>query len=348
MSNSRYLLIIDDLWQKIDLENVGIPVPNRQNGSKIAITMRLVHVCHDMLADAKIRMQTLTKGEAWELFVANVGEVDWEPHIQDIAANVVEECGGMPLAITTVAKAMRDKTRKELWENTLTLLKASAAHEIGGMETEVFENCLKPSYEELKDHKVKMCFLYCSLFPKDHEISVDDLVNIWTIEGFIDHKAHNLVEASNKGHQIVDRLKDKCLLEGGTKHHNNVKMHHVIRSFAVWITSLPSREGGPKSKFLVKAGKRLNKPPLEETEDIEIISLMDSAINELPSGPNCCNLVLLFLRNNPITYVPHSFFELMPRLKILDLSATNIESLVISSSSLPRLRALILKECKTL
>lgn len=38
----------------------------------------------------------------------------------------------------------------------------------------------------------------------------------------------------------------------------------------------------------------------------------------------------------------------MPRLKILDLSATNIESLVISSSSLPRLRAFILKECKTL
>ncbi|KAJ8617148.1 hypothetical protein MRB53_013334 [Persea americana] len=357
-SNSRYVLIIDDLWQKIDLGNIGIPA-YKDNGPKIAITTRLFDVCRDMSADAKIRMQTLTKQEARELFDANVGEADGEPHIQDIAANIVEECGGMPLAIITVARAMREKTQKELWENTLTLLKASAAHEIRGMETEVFER-LKPSYDELKDHKVKMCFLYCSLFPKQEkgdeifpkeengdEICVNDLVNIWTIEGFID-KAHNLVEASNIGHGIVDSLKDKCLLEGGTKHHNNVKMHHVIRSFAVWITSLPSHEGGPKSKFLVKAGKGLKEPPLEETEDIERISLMSNDIKKLSSGPNCRNLVSLFLRKNPITYVSPSFFELMPRLKILDLSATNIESLMISPSSLPMLRALILKNCGSL
>lgn len=351
LSRKRYVLILDNLCRKIELKDVGIPMPDDKNRFKILITTRLVDVCNEMHASAKIRMKTLTEDEAWDLFAANVGEVvnNDEEQIENIAKDVVAECGGLPLAILTVARALRDRRAKEVWENALRVLRSSEP-EIGSIKSEVFQR-LKQSYDELEDHKVKMCFLCCSLFPKGCEMCVDDLINIWTVEGLLQN-VDNFVEASSKGHSIVQRLKDICLLEEGPRapsHGNSVKMHAVIRSLAIWITSLSSHEGeGPRS--LVKAGKKLKETPDEEKwEEFEIISLMQNEITELPPRPNCRNLVSLFLRDNPgISAIPCTFFELMPILKVLDLSETNIETLTVSSSSLLNLKALFLKGCKAL
>lgn len=350
LSRRRYVLILDNLCRKIELKDVGIPMPDAQNRSKILITTRLVDVCNEMHAGAKIRMRTLTEDEAWDLFAANVGEEVFnndEEQIENIAKDVVAECGGLPLAILTVAGALRDRRAKEVWENALRVLRSSEA-EIGSIKSEVFQR-LKQSYDELEDHKVKMCFLCCSLFPKGCEMCVDDLINIWTVEGFLPN-VDSFVDASIKGHSIVQRLKDICLLEEGPRapsHGNSVKMHAVIRSLAIWITSLSSHEG-PRS--LVKAGMKLKEAPDEEKwEEFEKISLMQNEITELPPRPNCLNLVSLFLRDNPsISAIPCTFFELMPILKVLDLSETNIETLTVSSSSLLNLKALFLKGCKAL
>ncbi|XXG69447.1 hypothetical protein AAC387_Pa06g2312 [Persea americana] len=155
LSNKRYMLILDDLWNSINLSEIGIPT-NKENGSKIAITTRIanmsaVQVCSDMKAE-KIRIETLTKEEAWDLFAANVGkEVVHQPHIKDVANDVVMECGGLPLAIVVVAKAMEGQNKKELWQDALRALRASAP-EIEGMEPQVFLP-LKLSYDDLKDEE---------------------------------------------------------------------------------------------------------------------------------------------------------------------------------------------------
>ncbi|XXG69453.1 hypothetical protein AAC387_Pa06g2314 [Persea americana] len=133
LTDKRYMLILDDLWDCIDLYTVGIP-PNKENRSRTAITTRLFEVCNDMKADVKIRMTILTEAEAWDLFVANVGkEVVHQPHIKDVANDIVMECGGLPLAIMVVAKAMQGENKKVLWEDALRALKASVP-EIRGME----------------------------------------------------------------------------------------------------------------------------------------------------------------------------------------------------------------------
>ncbi|XP_077221998.1 disease resistance protein At4g27190-like [Tasmannia lanceolata] len=211
------------------------------------------------------------------------------------------------------------------------------------MEPKVFQS-LKLSYDSLEEDNIKLCFLYCALFPEDYPIDVDGLVRYWTMEGFANN-VDNLEDASNKGHHIIKRLKDACLLE--ELNTNSVKMHDLIRDLAKWITSSSMKEG---PKFLVKAGMGLKEAPKENMwEGVERVSLMKNQIERLPTGPNCPTLLSLFLQQNYVLRtIPSSFFELMPQLRVLDLSHTNIESLPMSLSSLVNLRALILISCRDL
>ncbi|KAJ8629984.1 hypothetical protein MRB53_023307 [Persea americana] len=221
-----------------------------------------ITVYNNMKADAKVRVNTLTEAEALDLFAANVREeVAHRLDIKDIAKNVAMECSGLPLSIMVVAKAMQGEKKKELWEDALRALR-ELVPKIRGMEPQVFRP-LKLSYDNLRDEWVKMCFLYCSLFPEDYEISIKQLIRWWIMEGFIDH-VDNLVDASNMGHRIVGMLKCRCLLEEGINKKNSVKMHDIIRDLALYIASSSCNEG---PKFLVKAGigEGLKKSLCEET-----------------------------------------------------------------------------------
>ncbi|XP_077222522.1 disease resistance protein At4g27190-like [Tasmannia lanceolata] len=296
-----------------------------------------------MDVDMQFKVKTLGGEEAWNLFHEKTGEVVLLPDIQALAVEVVKECGGLPLAIITVGRAMRGKERKEVWRDALRALKESAVPEIEGMEPKVFRS-LKLSYDCLEEDNIKPCFLYCALYPEDTEIYVPELVKYWTMEGFANN-VDNLEDASNKGHHIIKRLKDACLLEEFNMY--SVKMHDLIRDLAIWITSSSMKEG---QKFLVKAGMGLKEAPKENMwEGVERVSLMRNQIERLPTRPNCPTLVSLFLQQNDVLgTIPSSFFELMPQLRVLDLSYTHIESLPMSLSSLVNLRALILIDCPCL
>ncbi|XP_077222681.1 putative disease resistance protein At4g27220 [Tasmannia lanceolata] len=377
LKNSRYVLMLDDLWEEIILDDVGIPKPDKENKCKIVLSTRFLRVSNAMDVDMQFKVKTLGGEEAWNLFHEKTGEVVLLPDIQALAVEVVKECGGLPLAIITVGRAMRGKERKEVWQDALRALKESAVPEIEGMEPKVFrslklsydcleEDNIKPcflycalfpegmepkvfrslklSYDCLEEDNIKPCFLHCALFPEDTEIYVPKLVKYWTMEGFANN-VDNLEDASNKGHRIIERLKDACLLE--ELYGNGVKMHDLIRDLAIWITSSSLKEG---PKFLVKAGMGLKEAPKENMwEGVERVSLMRNQIERLPTRPNCPTLVSLFLQQNYVLRtIPSSFFELMPQLRVLDLSYTHIESLPMSLSSLVNLRALILISCRDL
>ncbi|XP_058106544.1 probable disease resistance protein At4g27220 [Magnolia sinica] len=343
LKNVRYLLILDDLWEEFSLNQVGIPKPDKQNRCKIMITTRSVAVCNAMGAHKSIKVRALTREEAWNLFCGNAV---LSSEIRPVAEKVVEECSGLPLAIKTVGRAMLRKDKKEVWENALRALKDSSP-EVPGMERQVFLP-LKLSYDCLENDKIKLCFLYCSLFPEDDDIEIDKVVRYWAMEeGFIEN-VNNLEEASNKGHDILERIKDACLLEEGSKGNKYVRMHDLLRDLAIWITSPSSSIEG--SKFLVKAGEGLVQPPEENIwGGIVRISLIRNKIKDLQIRPDYPNLVSFFLNENDQLQTIHSsFFQLMPKLQILDLSVTGIKSLPVSLSLLVNLRALILTGCKHL
>ncbi|KAK9906164.1 hypothetical protein M0R45_002824 [Rubus argutus] len=103
-SGKRFLLILDDVWEKIDLDIVGIPQGEDQANCKIVLTTRSLAVCREMMTDKEIKMELLNEEEAWNLFARNAGNVVLSDDINPIARSIARECGGLPLAIETMGE----------------------------------------------------------------------------------------------------------------------------------------------------------------------------------------------------------------------------------------------------
>ena len=88
---------------------------------------------------------------------------------------------------------------------------------------------------------------------------------------------------------------------------------------------------------------------ISPTEEAKMIFLMDNELSRLPERPNCPKLLALFLqRNHHLRMIPSPFFDLMPFLKVLNLSKTRIKSLPKSLSKLIKLEVLFLRDCECL
>ncbi|XVF11375.1 hypothetical protein REPUB_Repub08aG0022600 [Reevesia pubescens] len=118
LKDKKFVLLLDDIWERVDLVKVGIPPPTQENDSKVVFTTRSVDVCGHMDANKIIPVQCLPEEKAWELFQERVGAqtLDSSPDICQLAHEVAKECQGLPLALITIARAMAFKKRVEDWK----------------------------------------------------------------------------------------------------------------------------------------------------------------------------------------------------------------------------------------
>ena len=126
------------------------------------------------------------------------------------------------------------KTPRE-WEQAIQVLKSYPA-KFSGMGDQVFP-IMKFSYDCLDDDTIKSCFLYCSIFPKNHKIWNKTLIDLWIGEGFL-NKFVDIYEARNQGNEIIRSLKLACLLEVDVSR-DTCKMNDVICDMALWLLSHP-------------------------------------------------------------------------------------------------------------
>ncbi|KAG6729357.1 hypothetical protein I3842_01G024300 [Carya illinoinensis] len=345
LKKERFLLILDDAWQKIDLDILGVPRPDVQSGSKIILTSRSLDVCRHMETDVDVKMSVLRDEDAWQLFSRHATDVVSSEHIKPLAEAICRECRGLPLAIITTGAAMRRKKNPEVWMHALNQLRRSVPCAAGAEEA--LYRRLKWSYDSLEGKDLKTCFLYCSLFPEDFLINIDELVWYWLAEGLIDERENYEVFYS-RGITLIENLKDACLLEDGSAK-GTVKMHDVVRDVSIWIASTCSEDG---SKSLVRAGKRLKEIDATElSNSLKRVSFMDNDLEKLPDDSviRCSEASTFLLQNNPrLDLIPEIFLEGFKGLRVLNFSHTCIKSLPDSLLQLDDLRALLLNDCKDL
>ncbi|XP_070019341.1 disease resistance protein At4g27190-like [Nicotiana sylvestris] len=349
-----FLLILDDVWEAINLDQVGVPHPEYPARSKVIITSRFLGVCRQMRTDREIKVYILDEDESWQLFVQISGNIANVERIQPFAKKIAKQCDGLPLAITVIAASMRGQEIVELWKDALVSLRMSKPHN-KDVKDKVYE-VIKSSFDSLEPQGIELsseqrstyvsergsdiqnCFLYCSLYPV--VISTNDLIHCWWAEGLLgEHDTYE--EAFNRGIAVIESLKDACLLEthGGL---DSVKMHVVVRNVAIWIAN----SFGDEPDSLIQAGIGLTHIKTMSVS-VKRISFVSNKIERLPDCFKKCpkTTTLLLQDNSPLQIIPHELFQAFPALRVVNLSGTGIRALPSSINSLSQLNALILQNC---
>ncbi|KAF3445368.1 hypothetical protein FNV43_RR10544 [Rhamnella rubrinervis] len=124
-SIAKILIILDDIWERLDLEAVGIPTGEEHPGCTILLTSRDVHVARNQMRCQMIfNIQALSDNEAWDLFEEVVGNSINTPDLNLIAKQIASECSGLPAAIVTVGRALQNRSKEE-WNDVLRQLRKS-------------------------------------------------------------------------------------------------------------------------------------------------------------------------------------------------------------------------------
>ncbi|OMO68956.1 hypothetical protein CCACVL1_19744 [Corchorus capsularis] len=337
------LIILDDLWSELDLKAIGIPTSEHHKGCKILLTTRLERVCSAMRCREVVRMNVLDENEAWRLF-KSCAELDDDasPDIVKVAAEVVEECKGLLIALSTLGKALRG-ARLHKWREASQSLKNRTLLDIECV-VEDDKNaymCLKLSYDFLKLEKTKKCFLLCSLYPEDYSIPMEELVrHAWGLELFEGKKS--IQQARDAVYTAMDDLKASSLLiEVGV---DKVKMHDMVRDVALWIASQK------ENCFVIKSELGDKEWPRNENfEQCTAVSFMDCNIKGIPEGLKFPKLEFLSVSGAQDKEKTMMFsgasFEGMKSLKVLNLSKIKGSFSQDALQFLTNLRSLYLESC---
>ncbi|CAD6266603.1 unnamed protein product [Miscanthus lutarioriparius] len=345
LKTRKFLILLDDVWNRIDLEAVGIPYP--LGTSKVVLTTRSKTVCGQMDVKKEINVACLPDDEAWQLFQDKVGQgtLSSSPRIEALAKELVEEMKGLPLALITVGRAMYGKSNPKQWESAIHYMKQSCCDgddQDLHMENDVFRR-LKFSYESLRDDTLRHCLLTCSLWPEDKVIRTGDLIRCWIGLGLVDEC--DIHSSYRKAHSLIGELTAACLLDScdtgfdsgyyildrrSVTHQEmpievGVKMHDVIRDMAIWISCGCSDN---KDKWVVRAGVGANLSirtiPWSRAE---CISLMFNEIKELHPFTGSTNLERLYLQQNSLDERIFGAIQSFTELTYLDLSDNRIKEI---------------------
>lgn len=188
LKDKRYLILIDDLWDQSAWNIMRCAFPENRNGSRMIVTTRLddvaVNACHNDHACIYI-MKHLEEQDSRRLFFNRVFGSNnvCPPQFQYISAEILKKCGGLPLAIITIAGILASTEARSLneWESIKNVLGAMSATK---PTLEEMMGILNLSYMHLPVY-LRPCLLYLAMYPEDREIWRDDLVKQWIAEGFI-------------------------------------------------------------------------------------------------------------------------------------------------------------------
>ncbi|XP_065619876.1 probable disease resistance protein At4g27220 [Quercus suber] len=339
LKKEKILLIVDDIWNKIDLDALGISFGDNSKGSKLLLTSRFRDVLDkDMDAEKIFHVDILSNEEAIFLFVKIVGDFAETLNFQSTMVGVVEECAGLPIAITTVANTLKNQKNPNVWKDALQQLKRANPTQIKGMHEKVYTS-IKFSYNFLSK-EAQSLFLFCSSFEEDMDIQIDLLWRYLVGLDFFED-IYKMEEVRNRVHTLVEILKDSCLLLEGYRR-GTFKMHDVIRDVAIHIADKE------KKMLTIRSSDDSEKwSNMKKMKDSIGIALFEAKFSELPQRLECpqLNFIILGDEENSLQ-IPNHIFEGAKNLKVLVLMGPSLP-LPSSLSLLQTLQTLALLECES-
>ncbi|XP_026430908.1 putative disease resistance protein RGA3 [Papaver somniferum] len=361
LKGKRYLLVLDDLWNENaeDWEKLKDLLRVGDAGSKILITTRndtVASVVRGIIPPYSLKC--LSVSDCWSVIrnkAFSPGGAFETPNMIKIGESIASRCGGLPLAANVLGNLMRLHATKSDW---LSILDHASLKTIDA-KTKII-SVLKLSYDKLPLH-LKLCFSYCSLFPKDWVIQREVLVRLWIAEGFLGPShVRNQISLEDAGNEYFHSLLASSFFQDvtldGLGDVVTSKMHDLVHDLARSVNGVHDIKIVSSGEIESVSNYRRLQLDLDEPTSItftevlkktkslrSVFSLENDHLGEHLLHTKNLRVVCLLLQHN----IDIALRFKHKHLRYLDLSYCSFdEAQDVSINQLYNLQSLVLQGCK--
>ncbi|KAM3195352.1 hypothetical protein ACQJBY_071460 [Aegilops geniculata] len=189
LMDKRYLIVIDDIWEEEIWRFINCALYKNKLHSRVITTTRNVSVSEACLSssdDMVYKMEPLSDEDSRILFHRRIfqSEEKCPEDLQILSSDILKKCGGVPLAIITIASLLVSNERVKPNHEWMQVYNSMGRGVTQSGIAKDMKRILSLSYYDLPPH-LKTCLLYLSIFPEDFEIERGWLILRWLAEGFI-------------------------------------------------------------------------------------------------------------------------------------------------------------------
>uniref|UniRef100_A0A2N9ECY3 NB-ARC domain-containing protein n=1 Tax=Fagus sylvatica TaxID=28930 RepID=A0A2N9ECY3_FAGSY len=322
LQGRRYLLVLDDIWDKNVWDEVSSAFPDKLKGSRILITSRIKEVAfHASPRIPPHELPVLNEEESWELFSQKVFQGDTcPPQLEPLGREIAKSCQGLPLAIVVLGGLLANKEKtSQIWNQVRGYVNPYLT------DTKDGKGCLDIlalSYNHLPRH-LKPCFLYLGIYPEDFEISLRQLIQLWIAEGLV-HQIHSR-NVEDVAEDYLEELVDRSLIQvasrradGGIK---TCRIHDLLRDLCLKESEVQQFLELVRVVDLRNMGTFRSIPKrIEKLILLRYLRIQTSKLDVMPASIcSLSNLETLDMRNSTIKRLPEEIWKLQ-KLKHLYLS----------------------------
>ncbi|VAI63645.1 disease resistance protein RGA5-like [Triticum dicoccoides] len=182
LADKRYLIVIDDIWDIKHWEVIRCALADNHYENRVITTTRDRDVARKV--GGAYELKPLPDETSKILFFGRIFGIsnDCPDDLVEVSETLLKKCGGVPLAIITIAGllASREGNKRE-WNKLCDSIGAGLDN---SPDVKKMRKILALSYHHLPIH-LKTCLLYLSIFPEDYIIQGDRLIWRWICEGFL-------------------------------------------------------------------------------------------------------------------------------------------------------------------
>ncbi|RLN08606.1 hypothetical protein C2845_PM11G10130 [Panicum miliaceum] len=209
MCGRSCLIVLDDLWenscsQLTDLLQM-LSHFKKESMIRIIVTTRTEEVARKIGTVTPYKLEPLSDDQCWALFKnisflpgCPLGE-DEKNVMENIGRDIAKKCQGVPMAAQALGYMLRNKAVGE-WKSV-----RDSDIWSGSSTTDDVLPSLKLSYYQMSPY-LKLCFSYCSVFPKGFEMHRGNLIQQWISLGFIPPSPEKHITLEKVGENYVNEL----------------------------------------------------------------------------------------------------------------------------------------------
>ncbi|KAM4092090.1 hypothetical protein ACB094_06G010900 [Castanea mollissima] len=350
----RYVIVLDDLWEKEFWDCIELALPKNENGSRILITSRNEDVAP---SNYLYKLPILPLEKAWVLFCKKVFQHEGghcPPDLVELSRAIIQRCEGLPLAIVAIGGVL--STKDKVFNEWLKFHNSLSSELKSNPHLKNISKILSLSYHDLS-YNLKACLLYFGMFPEDYYINCARLIRLWIAEGFVKEMQGITLEEVAQGY--LNQLIHRSLVQvnevdfiGRTR---SCRIHDMMLEVILSRSKeldfhLVSMQNYPNFNRLARRLSIQNnvKTPLQSATSCQTRSILLFEVDEVPNYfLNTCfaNFKLMKIMDcegAPIDYIPKEVGNLF-HLRYLSLRDTKVQILPKSIGKLHNLETLDLK-----